>query len=205
MGRGKVSTKNLHAIRDKQIVLDTSIIIFLANADFRTQIISAITQLENQNNALFVSEITLFELNKSSRTNADCAQKARLLKRFTPLPLDQNRALNAGILFGLMNGSDKTIKNKEHKLACDLLIGGTVIENNNALFMTSNLSDFSAPLWKKAAEGRLIRKVSDGWALQNWFLLEFDYSKMPDEFLSEDMIARYKGGQARLLLPAATQ
>jgi len=204
MGRGKVATRNLDKIHGKQIVLDTSIIIFFADKDFRGQIGAAVNQLETQGNELFVSEVTLYELNKVSRTAADMAAKSRILERFSPLPLTQNRFAFAGLLYSVMKGCQSDFKNKENDIGCDMIIGGTVVENNTALLMTTNVNDFRFPCWKTLAEGRVTKKSKGGgWVLENWYLLEFDYSKMPREFLSDELAERYYGGQATLLLPSA--
>lgn len=201
MGRKK-ATRGLDDISGKQIVLDTSIIILLADKEYRSQIIAALENLENRDNEFFVSELTVYELNKTSVVNADVAKKAKLLKRFSPLPVDQGIFVNAGILFAIMKNCQGDFKNKENDIGCDMIIGGTVLENAEALLMTTNINDFRVPCWEIVAEGRVVKKnQNSGWHLDNWYLLKFNYAKMRPEFLSDELRARYHGGQERLLLP----
>lgn len=205
MARGKVSTKGLNKVSNHQVVLDTSAIIFLSDRGYRSGIAAAIDQLEAQNNECFVSELTLYELNKSSTTQSDVTAKSKILNRFSPLQITQGRLILAGVLFSTMKACSSGVKNKERSIGCDMLIGGTVVENSNALLMTSNLDDFCPPCWKIVAEGRVVKKVSTGWKLDNWYLLEFDYSKMPSEFMSEELQARFHRKQEVLALPLRSE
>ena len=202
MAKGKVATRELNKIRNKQLVLDTSVIILLSDIRYRPQVGAALNQLEGQGNQFFVSELTLYELNKSSRTAADVAKKARLLSRFSPLPVDQNRLIHGGLLFSTMKNGQQAFQNKEHKISCDMIIGGTVVENPNSLLMTTNSDDFHLPCWRVVAEGRVVKKnKGNGWTLANWYLFEFDYSKMPEEFLTDELRQRFTSVQKTLLLP----
>jgi predicted nucleic acid-binding protein len=206
MGRKK-ATRGIESIENKQIVLDTSVLFALADVDYRHQIGLILKKLETNKNEFYYSNLSLYELNKTSKSSTDISKNQRLVSRFQSLPITPDRLKLAGLLFATMKGCHPSLVNKERDLNCDMIIGGTVVENSKALLLTTNKNDFQPPCWEVVAEGRGVKKnKSHGWTLENWYLLKFNYKHFPKEFLSEELLAQYHPApQVTLLLPATAE
>lgn len=179
----KRTSAGLEDIVGAQIVFDTSVLISLRDKGYRPALLSHLKKLETLKNEFFASTISLYELNKNVESQQQILDNAKLLQRVTPLALTQQRLLGAGIVHGVMLKYIEGFRNKQKTISCDLLIAGTVIQNPEALLMTTNISDFPMPLWNVRAECRGIKKNSGvGWSVQNWYIIGFDHSKLPEEF-----------------------
>lgn len=173
-------------VKNKDILLDTNIIISCGDKSFGTEARNILKKLVDNKNSLAISEITPFEILRKDLDDNDENYYTKLIsdKRINIIPLSTSVLINASILCREQHPKKET-ENKN--IICDMLIGGTVMSNKEALLLTSDRKDFNKPYWKIISEEKIIRKKQEGWELNNIFLLQFDYCALNPKHQNENV------------------
>ena len=83
-----------------------------------------------------------------------------------------------------------------------MIIGGTVLgDYDDTILMTADRTGFMEPYWKIVGEKYFLKKLKKGrgWAIVNFYFLEFNPCALNDEDMDDDIRARC-GGQQVLAL-----
>ena len=177
------TNKKLSVIEKQDILLDTCIFHYLADKQLRKQVQAHLRVLKSKGNRLAVSEVTHFEIYRRRLDKTETSFFGRVLsaKGLVQLEIHKDFIKNATILcrhsFPIAIKQNRVFSNDSptKDVMADMLLGGTVIDNAKALFMTANRKHFQEPFWKIVGECYLTRKKEEGWEGISVFLLKFDY------------------------------
>jgi len=148
-------------IIDKKIVIDSCVLIYFCEDNDGGKTEELINMLKENNNGIFMSDISGFEVLKNRQDSEKSINYEKLLNSIEGIPVDSPVFMNAATLCYLYKKIRKvTCREGEEmdpkdKLTGDLIIGGTVLSYENYLLLTSNKKDFPEPYWEVIATGEV--------------------------------------------------
>jgi predicted nucleic acid-binding protein len=164
----------LDKIKNKQIILDSCVLIYCEGYDFKLEIRNILRKLTDNNNELGISELSVFEVLRRAKTE-NKKYFVQLLNYLNNIPVSKGIINNSIILYntykhnGFIKGSEK--EDGKRDWTADLIIGGTALYQKDSLILTANRRDFPEPVWKAVVNFPMIHKLNDRFELINFYLL----------------------------------
>ncbi len=174
-------------IENKNIILDTNILINCGRDEFGVDFKKVLKGLTNRHNSIMVSVISGFEIVKQYREGPVSDYYLKLLNFLRNIPLDLDVLNRAGII------ANEIYKNKggdnKYKDDYDIIIGSTAISlKNDCLVLTCDRRGFfTAPFWEVVARECVYweDKQTGIMKIENIFLLRHNSKKITNILKNE--------------------
>lgn len=137
--------------KNQKILIDSCILIY-CGSDLGQEFKKILRKLTDNNNTLAISEFSGFEVlkkikNEKIKNETTENYYLKLLNFLHNIQINRDILIEAARLFSKYNKKSPQDEQREKRLAGDLIIGATAI-NNNALLLTVNQRDFPTPFWE---------------------------------------------------------
>lgn len=167
--------KQLSAISDTKVLIDTNILIAYAEDGFVERSGNPLKILRESNNILLLSKISEFELLRNQKKLDIIEKYQKFVSLLNTVDVENRYLTNAALL----SSEYERLNCNARKDVGDLLIAGTVLTNElngeEILLFTENRKHFPEPLWQ--AEACYLVQESDGDFVQKkFFILKLDIS-----------------------------
>ncbi len=167
------------AIKNTRVLVDTNILVYCGNKEFGHQAKGLLRTLKDNGNDLAVSFATCFELIKNAIDEKLREYCFSLITYIDNIPITKEIIMSGSYLYHVY--SNKGITGYKSIESMDIIIAGTVVYHRGALLLTANRKHFPMPFWKNVCQGMIIYKDGEENRLINIYLLEFDYSQIPNK------------------------
>lgn len=160
-----VMLEKFEVITNKRIIIDTNVLIYSGNISLSEAVRTLLRTLKNNNNDLSLSEISYYELLKSSPKDRLLRYYQKLIDYIDSQPLTKEVLNSASLLYQAYSE-----KRRASISDADILIGATA-SYKNAHILTCNRRDFPENKWAVVAHGYFIESLFEKCNLINVYLL----------------------------------